>query len=68
MAATPQRRHGPHADTHTGENIPDVLDQTMTRDDLVFVLQHLNFDKRTALAPLYLDKDARDYLIDRLKK
>jgi len=40
----------------------------MTRDDLVFVLQHLNFDKRTALAPLYLDKDARDYLIDRLKK
>jgi hypothetical protein len=46
----------------------DVLDETMTANDLVFVLEHLRFEGRDRLAALKLDRHARDYLIDALQR
>jgi hypothetical protein len=46
----------------------DILDQDMTRGDLVFVLEHLRFVGRDALGTLRVDKGARDYLRDALRR
>jgi hypothetical protein len=44
----------------------DVVDGDMTAADLIFVLEHLPF--RGTLVPLRLDKHARDYIIDALRR
>jgi hypothetical protein len=40
----------------------------MTAGDLIFVLEHLPFRDRGAFVPLRLDRDARDYIIDSLRR
>jgi hypothetical protein len=46
----------------------DVVDGDMTPGDLIFVLEHLPFRGRGVLVPLRLDKHARDYIIDSLRR
>jgi hypothetical protein len=40
----------------------------MTPGDLIFVLEHLPFRDRGTLVPLKLDRHARDYIIDSLRR
>jgi len=47
---------------------PTTLDETMTRDDLVWTLQHLNFGRnnrtdRRQLAHICVDRHVRDFLV-----
>jgi hypothetical protein len=45
---------------------PDILDESMTRADLVYMLENLNFRGRLGL--LRLDRGVRDFLIDALRR
>jgi hypothetical protein len=58
------------AQAHDAEWKPpdDVVDGDMTPDDIIFVLEHLPFRDRGAFVPLRLDKHARDYIIDALRR
>jgi hypothetical protein len=51
---------------------PDIIDQDMTTDDIVFVLEHLNFATRhndgRALGSLKLDRPIRDHLVACLQR
>ena len=45
---------------------PDILDETMTRGDLVFMLENLHFG-RDDLGRLQIDRGVRDYLLGALR-
>jgi hypothetical protein len=45
---------------------PDYVDESMSGADFVYVLENLRF--RGSLGTLKLDKHARDYLIDALRR
>jgi hypothetical protein len=50
------------ADSHSIE--PDVLDQDMTRNDLVWALENLRFSHHPdALSTLRIDRGVRDYIV-----
>ena len=44
----------------------DYVDKTMSASDFAFVLEHLRF--RNNLGTLELDRHARDYLLDALRR
>jgi hypothetical protein len=44
---------------------PEILDDGMTADDLVFALQHVNFHQ--GRCTLRLDRGVRDFLIEALR-
>jgi hypothetical protein len=46
---------------------PTSLDQDMTRTDLLWILQHLDFADRNGSAVLMIDRGVRDYLIRAIK-
>jgi hypothetical protein len=60
----PDHAPTPARDFNTLE--PDVMDETMTRNDIVFVLRHLHF-ARNGLGSLRLDRPVRDFLISALR-
>jgi hypothetical protein len=45
---------------------PDILDESMTRGDLVFMLENLLFG-RDDLSRLQIDRGVRDYLLTTLR-
>jgi hypothetical protein len=45
----------------------DVMDETMTCSDLVFVLQHLHFGSKSGLGALKIDREVARYLIATLR-
>ena len=45
---------------------PDVLDESMTRADLMFMLENLHFGQGE-LGTLKIDREVRDYLLDALR-
>jgi hypothetical protein len=49
----------PH-ESHSIE--PDILDESMTRADLMFALEHLHFG-RDDLGRLQIDRGVRDFLV-----
>jgi hypothetical protein len=42
---------------------PDELTQDMSRNDLVYVLENLKFNKRSATKQISLDQEVRDFLV-----
>jgi hypothetical protein len=46
---------------------PEVLDQDMSRADLAYVLEHLQFG-RNDIATVRLDKEVARYLVDALRR
>jgi hypothetical protein len=46
---------------------PEVLDADMTRGDLVFALEHLQFERWNSTVAIRIDRPVRDYLIDALR-
>jgi hypothetical protein len=45
----------------------DIMDETMTRSDLVFVLQHLHFGSKSGLGSLKINREVRNYLVGVLR-
>jgi hypothetical protein len=48
--------------------LPDVLDQNMTRADLVEVLEGLNFGDADQFRTIKIDGQVRDYLVAALRR
>jgi hypothetical protein len=46
----------------------DYMDKSMTADDFVYVLENLRFQGSYRLGTLQLDKYARDYILDALRR
>jgi hypothetical protein len=52
-------------DSHQFDPTPELLGD-MTRSDLVYVLQSLEFRKKDSSCLVRIDEPARDFLVDRL--
>jgi hypothetical protein len=48
--------------------LPDALDGSMTRSELVAVLEDIRFPRRGGTRPVELDADVRDYLLGLLRR
>jgi hypothetical protein len=53
--------------TAAARNEPEILDQDMTRDDIVEVLAYLKFE-RDATCTIQIDPGLRDYLLGALRR
>jgi hypothetical protein len=47
---------------------PDFLDGTMTRSEIVTVLESMQFSRSGGSKPVELDADVRDYLVGLLRR
>jgi hypothetical protein len=61
----PGRRHD---DPRHDNPVPTELTGDLSRADLAFMLECLRFGRGAPLAPVLLDRDARDYLLDALRR
>jgi hypothetical protein len=67
IGAANHRRRAALAHDGDAPEPADILDQDMSRGDLVYVLEHLSFRGRDRLATLKVDREARDFILDALR-
>ena len=59
----------PSNNSNTILHVAAVIDGEMTISEITEVLEHLSFERRQdALCPLLLDREARTYLVDALRR
>ena len=48
--------------------LPDELDGSCTRSDLIYALQNLPLSRRNAVCKITIDREVRDYLVSALQR